>query len=81
MNKTGGILLKVLHAYTGVRWLDSQRYFLIKADPAGFAARIAKLSAAAAPGPGGEPSGLEVRVVEGPGKDLWYRGLICVLDR
>ena len=56
---------KVLHAYTGARWLDSQRYFLIQADPATFEARIWKLSA-------GSPGGT-VNVTAGPGKDLWHR--------
>ncbi|MDD5208362.1 MAG: hypothetical protein PHV36_03170 [Elusimicrobiales bacterium] len=55
---------KVLHAYTGVRWLDSQRYFLVQADPATFDARILKLSAPA-------PE-VTVDVSTGPGKDLWY---------
>lgn len=48
---------KVLHAYTGVRWQDSQRYFVIQADPSGFERRIAEA--------GGE-------VVSGSGKDLCY---------
>jgi hypothetical protein len=56
---------KVLHAYTGARWLDSQRYFLIQADPSTFEARIWKLSA---PAPG-----MTVSVTTGPGKDLWGR--------
>lgn len=63
---------KVLHAYTGVRWLDSQRYFVVQADPAGFEARIKELSKTE-PGKDGAPPVPEVRAAEGPGKDLWYR--------
>lgn len=55
---------KVIHAYTGVRWLDSQRYFLIQADPSTFDARVQKLSA---PAPD-----VTVDVSTGTGKDLWY---------
>lgn len=63
---------EVLHAFTGTRWLDSQRYFVVKADPAGFDARIAKLSAEARTTAGMTPAP-EVSVTEGPGKDLWHR--------
>lgn len=52
---------KVLRAYTGLRWLDSQRYFVIQADPASFDARIAL--SAASPG---------AVVSAGSGKDLYY---------
>ncbi len=31
---------EIVHAYTGARWLDSQRYFVIKANPAKFDARL-----------------------------------------
>lgn len=62
----------VLHAYTGLRWLDSQRYFVIKADPAGFDARIKRLSTVIVNTPT-TPSAREVRVTAGPGKELWYR--------
>ncbi|MFA6316099.1 MAG: hypothetical protein WC943_01675 [Elusimicrobiota bacterium] len=62
----------VLHAFTGTRWLDSQRYFVVKADSEGFDDRIKRLSE---PGPNtpGVPSNPVVRVVAGPGKDLWPR--------
>jgi len=35
---------QVLHAYTSIRWLDSQKYFVVKADPATFDARIKGIS-------------------------------------
>jgi hypothetical protein len=54
----------VLHAFTGKRWLDSQRYFVVQADPAGFDERIQRLSA---------QEGQTVRVTTGAGRDLWYR--------
>jgi len=56
---------KVLRAYTGARWLDSERYFLIQADPSTFDARIQKLSL---PAPG-----VTVDVTAGAGRDLWFR--------
>lgn len=66
---------EVLHAYTTVRWLDSQKYFIIKADPTTFDARVAAISDAYAKppfdGPAGKPSSWSVRVFEGPGKGLW----------
>ena len=58
---------EVVHAYSGLRWLDSQRYFVLKADPGSFDARIKRLSATA-----GTPPTREVRVSEGAGKELWY---------
>jgi hypothetical protein len=66
---------EVLHAYTTVRWLDSQKYFIIRADPATFDARIKAISEGYAhphfDGPAGAPSAWNVRVFEGPGKGLW----------
>jgi hypothetical protein len=59
---------EVLHAYTGVRWLDSQRYFVLKADPAAFEERIKKLSV---PQPGAD---MRATVRTGAGKDLWTGG-------
>jgi hypothetical protein len=68
---------EVLHAYTTFRWLDSQKYFLIKADPASFDARIKEISETYAhppfDGPAGAPSAWRVLVSEGPGKGLWVR--------
>ena len=63
---------EVLHAYTGARWLDSQRYFVVKADPAGFDARIKKISETHS-SPAGTSPIWRVVVREGPGKDLWFR--------
>lgn len=57
---------EMIHAYTGTRWLDSQRYFVIRADPAGFDARIKKMTET-------NWGSWEVLIKEGPGKDLWYR--------
>jgi len=62
---------EILHAYSGMRWLDSQRYAVVKADPARFDARIKKLSAT---GLIGASSKQVISVHEGPGKDLWHRG-------
>lgn len=56
---------KALHAYTGARWLDSQRYFVIQADPATFDERIRKIVATTS-------SPMQARVIEGPGKDLGH---------
>ena len=63
---------EVVHAYTGFRWLDSQRYFVLKADPASFDARIKKITEEHPKIPGASIS-WEVGVHERPGKDLWYR--------
>lgn len=52
---------KVLHAYTGSRWLDSQRYFVVQADPQTFDARINELSVVP-PEPGGAPPRFETAV-------------------
>lgn len=60
---------RVLHAYAGARWLDSNRYFLIQADPAGFDARIARLQAVAVKRPH-----WKVVVSRGPGQELWFPG-------
>lgn len=49
----------VLKARTGQRWLDSQRYFLVQADPATFAERITR---------GGGQEGYSV--LSGSGRDL-----------
>lgn len=64
---------EMVHAYTGTRWLDSQRYFVIKGDPSRFDARIKKLSETSWSSPGA-PHPWTVRIKEGPGKELWYRG-------
>jgi len=55
---------EVVHAYTGTRWLDSQRYFVVKADSSTFEGRIKKLSAT---------PDMVAQVKEGAGKDLWFR--------
>lgn len=64
---------KLLHAYTGVRWLDSQRYFVIEAAPEGFDARIAQL-AEVKPNADGTPPRWQATVWSGPGKEVYSPG-------
>jgi len=63
---------EMIHAYTGARWLDSQRYFVIKGDPSRFDDRMKKLSEKQWNSPG-SPHPWLVRINEGPGKDLCPR--------
>jgi len=63
---------EVLHAYTGVQWLDSQRFYQLQADPATFERRIASLSALK-PAAAGAPARRKVEVRRGTGVELDYR--------
>ena len=63
---------KILHAYTGVQWLDSQRFYQLQADPATFEQRIAVLSTIR-PNADGSPPRRGVKVRRGTGAELDYR--------
>lgn len=63
---------EIIHAYAGTRWLDSQRYIVIKADPAKFDDRIKTITETRWGGAAGGPREWKVRVIQGSGKELGH---------